>query len=273
MSITWHPDPVAFHLGAFPIRWYGILYAIGFWLAYLIFEQIMLLEGKTRVQARQVLLCMIGGTAVGGRLGHCFFYYPAEYWAQPIRILDFRDGGNSSHGATLMLILAILVYSKMTKIGFRWLCDRLCVAIALAAAFVRMGNMMNSELVGVPTGGAWGVIFRRVDLIPRHPAVLYEAAILLLILAIMLGLYFRTNCKDAPGRLWGIFFMLVFGSRFFVDFYKDAESVISVPIGLAMTQLLCFPCFILGMGLIGWSLRVAGNTPTETPSAASATES
>lgn len=268
MSITWHPDPVAFHLGAFPIRWYGLLYAIGFWSAYLIFERIMLLEGKTRDQARQILLCMIGGTAIGGRLGHCFFYHPAEYWAHPTRILDFRDGGNSSHGATLILILAILVYSRIARIGFRWLCDRLCVAIALAAAFVRLGNMMNSELVGIPTCDAWGVMFLRVDSIPRHPAVLYEATILLLILTLMLWLYFRTTCKNAPGRLWGIFFILVFGARFFVDFYKAAEPAISVPIPLAITQLLCFPCLIFGMGLVGWSLRIARNTPTETPSAA-----
>lgn len=251
--LDWHLQPEVFKIGSTSIRWYGICFAVGFLLAYKVFESIMRGEGRSVAEAQQVLLCMIAGTVIGGRLGHCFFYHPAEFLREPGRILMVWQGGNSSHGALVGIIVVLLIYTRWRSISFVWLSDRLCVAIPLPAAFVRLGNFTNSEILGIPTKSDWGVVFSRVDLIPRHPVVLYEAAANLFVFAVMLYLYYNTKAASAAGRLWGTFFVLLFGFRFLLEYFKDSEIVVHTPLYLTMGQLLSVPCVAAGMILIARS--------------------
>lgn len=183
-AIYWNISPEIFRLGALHIRWYGLLFALGFVLGYQIMSWIYLNEGKKQKDLEALTIAMIIGTVLGARLGHCFFYAPGYYLSNPLEILYIWEGGLASHGAAIGILIALFIYlRRRPQIKMMWVFDRVVIVIALAAFFVRLGNFFNSEIYGFPANLPWAVIFARNDNIPRHPVQLYEALAYILIFA------------------------------------------------------------------------------------------
>jgi len=249
--IYWDVSPDIFSLGPITIRWYGLFFAMSFLVGYQIMLVIFNEERKTEKDLNDLVWVMILGTVLGARLGHCLFYNPDYYLSHPIEILQIWKGGLASHGAAVGILLALYFYVKNRKgITYLWIFDRVVITVALAGFFIRMGNLFNSEIIGKPTNGSWGFIFTSVDLIPRHPAQLYESIAYLFIFFFLFSFYFRKKGKFKDGLLFGIFLVSVFSFRFFVEFFKEDQSAFEAGMFLNMGQILSIPLILLGFYLL-----------------------
>lgn len=248
--IHWNVNPEIFP-DLLPIRWYGLLFMSGFVFGYYLLEKVFKHEGKAVTLLDSLSLYVGIGTIAGARLGHCLFYEPAYYLSNPIEILKIWEGGLASHGAVVGILLANYLYGKKFKeTGFLWVTDRLVMVVALAAMLIRMGNLMNSEIVGAPTDLPWGFVFERLgDGIPRHPSQLYEALFYLISFAILYSAYWKKHAGKYPGRMFGMFLMLIFGFRFVVEFIKDVQVDFEKSMALNMGQWLSLPLILLGFWL------------------------
>lgn len=238
-----------FHL---VIRYYSILFALGFVLGYYIMAYFFKKEHIESKLLDSLTTFVFIGTILGARLGHVFFYEFSYYMANPIEILKTWNGGLASHGAAIGILLALWFFHKKHKQPYLWIIDRLVIVVALAGALIRLGNLMNSEIYGQPTNLPWAFIFVRSDalMLPRHPTQIYEALAYLLIF-VFLFLYYQKKGKATPqGVLLGWFFTLVFGFRFFVEFFKENQVGFEENLTLNMGQYLSIPLVILGIGLI-----------------------
>ncbi|MFO7880236.1 MAG: prolipoprotein diacylglyceryl transferase [Bacteroidota bacterium] len=251
-SIEWTVDPVAFQLGARGVRWYGILLATGFLLGYLIFSRIAKKEGLKQDLVDRLAIAVIAGVVIGLRLGHCLFYNPDYYLSNPVEILKVWEGGLASHGGAAGILIAVwLFHLRHKKLSFLYIIDRLAIIAALAGGFVRIGNLINHEIVGIPTEVPWAFVFHRVDMLPRHPTQLYEAIFYLLIFAAMLSLYYKKDWGRREGLISGFFFVGVFAFRFFIEFTKTVQvETGSWDFPLLMGQLLSIPFVLVGIWLM-----------------------
>jgi len=246
--INWDVSPDIFSIGPITIRWYGLLFAMSFIVGYQIMIIIFKRENKSEHDLNDLVWYMILGTVLGARLGHCLFYNPDYYLSHPLEILQIWKGGLASHGAGIGIITALILYTRKKKeISFLWIMDRVVITVALSGFFIRMGNLFNSEIIGKPTNGNCGFVFVSVDNIPRHPAQLYEAIAYLLIFIFLLSFYFRVKGKFKNGLLFGLFLVSVFGFRFFVEFFKENQSLFEQNLFLNMGQLLSIPFVIIGI--------------------------
>ncbi len=219
--LIWNVSPEIFTLGPFAPRWYGILFVSGFLVGYGIMIQIYRAEKRSSENLSSLLSYLLIGTIVGARLGHVLFYQPDYYLWRPWEILMIWQGGLASHGGFLGVLIAIYLYLKKYRdMTFIELCDRLTIAILPAAALIRIGNFFNSEIIGVPSTAPWAVIFARVDNIPRHPAMLYEAMCYLLVFCVLYLVYWKTDIIKIPGRILGAAFTASFTARFLIEFVK-----------------------------------------------------
>ena len=223
LFITWNPSPEMFNIGGFAVRWYGLLFAAGFFFGYLIMQKIFKKEEIPAKVLDRLTIYMLLGTVVGARLGHCLFYEPGYYFAHPWEILNIRQGGLASHGAAIGILASLGVFSYFQKRSYAWIVDRIVIVVALSGFFIRSGNLLNSEIVGSPTNVPWAFIFTQVDLIPRHPTQVYELFAYLMIFFLLWWLFFKKNAGEKPFFLTGLFMVLVFGFRFFVEFIKDIQ--------------------------------------------------
>jgi prolipoprotein diacylglyceryl transferase len=221
----------------------------------------MYLKEKLPVENLEKLsVYVFAGTIIGARLGHCLFYDPAYYLAHPLEIILPFQGkigvnfhftgyqGLASHGGAIGVLLAIIMYSKSSRTNLWFILDKIAVATPLAGAFIRLGNLMNSEIIGHETDVPWAFIFERVDRLPRHPTQLYEALAYLAIFFIMKYAYRRLHAKKEDGFLFGIFLILLFSARILIEFFKINQESFENGLFLNMGQLLSIP-FILG-GLV-----------------------
>ncbi|SFV69807.1 Prolipoprotein diacylglyceryl transferase [hydrothermal vent metagenome] len=253
---VWNASPIAFSLGPITIFWYGILFATSILLGLEFMKWAFRLEGKNETTIEPLFLYTVVGIVVGARLGHCFFYDPSFYLANPLKIFAVWEGGLASHGGGLGAIIALYLGAKKYKMDFLWLIDRLIVPTALFGFLVRMGNFMNSEIVGVPTDVSWAIIFSKVDNLPRHPAQLYEAFSYLVIFILLFSIYKYSKAKVQPGLLFGIFLTLVFSARFLVEFVKVKQADYDTSFLFMSTgQALSIPFLVTGLGFIIWSLK------------------
>ncbi len=253
-SIYWDYSPDLVNLGPITIRWYGMIFALGFFLGYLIMLRIFRREDKPENDLGTLLLYIMGGTLIGARLGHCFFYEPAYYLSRPGEIIQIWHGGLASHGGAIGIVIAIYLYSrKRTGQSFLWLLDRIVIPVALAGALIRVGNLFNSEIIGTPSRVPWAFVFPRAiggDLLLRHPTMLYEAASYFLIFILLLLIYKKQGKKSPPGELLGLFLITVFTSRFFIEFVKMRQAAYHLSIPLNTGQLLSIPAIIAGIILL-----------------------
>jgi phosphatidylglycerol:prolipoprotein diacylglycerol transferase len=258
--ITWNVNPDLLKLGPLTIRWYGLLFALGFIVGYEIFVRIYKREGKNLNDLNDLLWYMILGTVIGARLGHCLFYDPGYYLSNPLEILMIWHGGLASHGAAIGILTALWLYSrKKPDQPFLWLMDRMVIVVALGGSFIRIGNLFNSEIIGKPTNADWGFIFTRVDNIPRYPSQIFEAAGYFLIFVITLYIYIKYFGKIKDGFIFGVFLILAFTFRFFIEFIKEDQSAFERGMILDMGQILSIPFIIAGVWLIWRTLKSPPN--------------
>jgi phosphatidylglycerol---prolipoprotein diacylglyceryl transferase len=245
--IHWNANPEIFHLGPLSVRWYGFLFASGFLIGYYIGEKMLRSEGVPQKWIDSVFFYIIIATILGARLGHVFFYGWDYYSQNPGEIFKVWHGGLSSHGGTLGILIAIIIYSKVvTKRSMLWILDRIVVPTALVAAFIRLGNLMNSEIYGVQTTLPWGFVFERNgETVAKHPTQLYEAFSYILTFVVLTYMYWKTRAKNKEGLIFGLFFMFIFGARFFIEFIKEDQEAFEAGMTLNMGQWLSIP-FVLG---------------------------
>ncbi len=249
--IYWDVNPDIFSIGPITIRWYGLFFAMSFLVGYQIMLVIFNKEKKSEQDLNDLVWIMILGTVLGARIGHCLFYNPSYYLRHPEEILQIWKGGLASHGAAIGIMIAIYFYVKKRKdMTYLWVFDRIVITVALAGFFIRMGNLFNSEIIGKPTNSSWGFVFTSVDMIPRHPAQLYESIAYLFIFFFLFWFYFKKEGKFKPGLLFGLFLILIFSFRFFVEFFKENQSPFEAGMFLNMGQLLSIPLVILGIYLL-----------------------
>ena len=276
LSIVWDWNPTFIMLGELDIRWYGLMWAIAILVAERILAYAYKREGLPPRTIESAFLWIVLGTFIGARVGHCLFYEPETYLAEPWRIItDIRDGGMASHGATIGIILGVWGFTRRNHLPFIWGMDRIAIVAPLSGAVIRFGNLFNSEIVGYPTDVAWGFKFVRhdayrawvehngdvpteiIETIPaRHPAQLYEALCYIAIFAIVMYLYFRKDMgRRRPGVLISIALMSIFTMRFFIEFLKERQVDFEEGMSLDMGQLLSIPFIVLGIVILVNALR------------------
>lgn len=248
LYIIWDVKPQMVDLGPLEIRWYGLFFAVSFLLGYYIFTRIFKKEGLSIDLLDKLTLNMILGTIIGARLGHCLFYQPGFYLSHPWEILFIWHGGLASHGAAIGILISLYIFVRNHNKSYMWILDRIVIAVALAGFFIRMGNLMNSEIYGHATDLPWGFIFTlRNETVPKHPTQIYEALSYLIIFFILFRIYFRNDGHFRSGLLFGLFLTLVFTARFFIEFLKEVQVPFEKTLPLNMGQWLSIPLIITGL--------------------------
>lgn len=253
-SITWNVDPEIFRVGNFAIRWYGLLFASAFFFGYLVFLKIFKKEGISVELLDKLTMYTAIGTIIGARLGHTLFYEPSYYLSNPIQILMIWRGGLASHGAAIGILIALYYYSKSIRRPYLWIMDRIVIVVALGGFFIRLGNLMNSEIYGVETSLPWGFIFTRAgETVPKHPTQIYEALAYLGIFFLLNTLYWKNDGKPKQGYIFSIFLILLFTVRFVIEFMKEVQVDFETQMTLNMGQWLSIPFILAGVILLIWT--------------------
>lgn len=254
--IVWNADPVLLSLGPVQVRWYGLAFAIGFFLGYKIMERMFRHEGAPEKWLGTLLAYLVIGTVVGARLGHCLFYEPQYYLSHPEKILMIWEGGLASHGGTIAIIIAMFIFSwVVAKKPASWIFDKVVIPIALVGGLIRLGNLMNSEIYGGVTDLPWGFVFVRAgETLPMHPTAIYEAVCYFALFALLMWMYWKKNLEERPWLITGVFFIGIFLPRFLIEYVKNVqvgwEKEMIATYGLNMGQALSIPFIILGVVLV-----------------------
>ena len=262
LYIDWNPSIEAFSIGGFAMRWYALCWLIGLLSAYFIVRKLYK-EQKIKDELFDPLFvyCFVGILA-GARLGHCIFYEPDYFLSSgkhivemivPIRFL--ADGGwkftgyagLASHGGTLGLIAALWLYVRRTKLPIWQVLDNIAIATPVTACFIRLGNLMNSEIIGKVTDVPWAFVFELVDMQPRHPGQLYEAIVYALLFFIGWYLYRRMPQKVGTGFFFGLCLTYIFTARFFIEYTKEVQEAFEASLPIDMGQILSIPFIIIGI--------------------------
>jgi phosphatidylglycerol:prolipoprotein diacylglycerol transferase len=271
--INWNVSPELLPLGPIALRWYSLCFLATFLIGFYIMRDVFRSEGKSENDLNSLVNYMVLGTLIGARLGHCLFYDPAFYLSNPLEIVKFWHGtsfgisGLSSHGGALGIFTALYLYTRKRKeISYIWILDRIVIPTALGGLFIRIGNLFNSEIVGIPTEVPWAFVFTRIDSLPRHPAQLYESLGYGLIFAILYTVYRKLRHESPSGLLLGLFTLCAFAYRFFVEFVKERQAAYGHDLTLSVGQLLSIPLVVLGIYLVVRALNSArehtGSAPT-----------
>lgn len=255
--IEWNASPEIFSLGPITLRWYGLLFALGFVFSYLLGRKIYR-DHQLKIEALDSMLVhSIVGTIVGARLVHCLFYEPEHYLSHPLSILKVWEGGLASHGAIIGIVTSMWIFArKQSKIGFWWSVDFVAVVGPIAGAFIRLGNLMNSEIYGKPTGSDWGFVFLKINETPtaRHPTMLYESAVYF-ILAGLMWIYYRKRDDLGSRGAFGLMLLVAFSLRFVIEFFKENQEAFELGLPINMGQLLSLPFIVLGASffILSWN--------------------
>lgn len=261
LFVHWHVDPVLIHLGSLGIRWYSLLFISGFILGWYIFRWFFRRECVPEKLLDPLLYTLLICTIVGARLGHCIFYQPDYYfgsWAGFWEIFMPWKGGLASHGGAIALLLGMWwfsnKYGKPNGFDFLWIMDRLCITVAFAGCFIRLGNLFNSEIYGDVTTLPWGFIFDlRGETEPKHPTQLYEAVSYLILGLVLLWFYWKRLDKTYRGFHFGWFLIGCFGARFIIEFIKEPQVEFENAMTLDMGQWLSVPFIIAGIAILVYS--------------------
>ena len=259
--ITWTVSPEIIS-SPISIRWYGLMFAIGFIIGYEIVARMFKHEGAPEKWLGILLIYVMVATIVGARLGHVFFYEWDLYKADPIKILYIWEGGLASHGGTIAIIIAVFLFSKfVTKRSVLWTFDRLVVAIALVGGLIRLGNLFNSEIFGTATDLPWGFMFLRSREWQEvyygqavHPTQIYEALCYFALFALLMWMYWKKNAEERPGLILGVFFIGIFLPRFLIEFIKNDQVAREATMTLNIGQQLSIPFILLGIGLVVYAM-------------------
>ena len=262
LYILWNPSLEAFSIGPLTFRWYSLCWLVGLLLAYLVVRRLYK-EQKIKDELFDPLFvyCFLG-ILVGARLGHCIFYQPDYFltsgkgFIEMLLPIHFLEGGGwkftgyeglASHGGTLGLMIALWLYVKRTKLSIWRVLDNIAIATGTTACFIRLGNLMNSEIIGKVTDVPWAFIFERVDLRPRHPGQLYEAIAYGILFGVMWYLHKRMPEKIGTGWYFGFCLTYIFTFRFFIEYTKEIQESFEAALPIDMGQILSIPFVLLGL--------------------------
>lgn len=267
--VIWDVNPEIFHVGSFSVRWYGLLFALGFLIGMQIMTYIFKKEHKPIADTDTLLIYMVVATIVGARLGHFLFYEPEVLFRNPLEVILPPFAGLASHGATIGILTGLWLYSRrqssrQTGQTFLWVTDRIVITVALGGACIRFGNLMNSEIVGRPTDVPWAFVFmnnNEYEKIPRHPAQLYESLSCLVLFFILLWFWNRYKERTPRGSMLGIFLIWVFTLRFFYEYLKENQVAFENNLALNMGQILSIPAVLLGVYFLVRSYRNQASLP------------
>lgn len=254
--INWDVNPEIVGFWGLSIRYYGLLFASSFFFGYLIMQKIFKKEGLTIELLDKLTVYMAFGTVLGARIGHCLFYQPDYYLSHPWEIIKIWHGGLASHGAAIGILIALYYFSKKNKKTYLWTVDRIVIIVALSGFFIRMGNLMNSEIYGIETSLPWGFIFiRDGQTVPKHPTQIYEALSYLLIFVLLYTIYNKKEKNEKQGLLFSLFLILMFTARFFIEFLKEVQVNFEQGLSLNMGQWLSIPFILFGLFLLYRSFK------------------
>ena len=275
--ILWNPDVVAFSFGPVEVRWYSLLWCIGLFAVYQLMHYLFKEQKLGEDKFEPMFLYCFLGILIGARLGHCLFYEPEYYLSRPMEMIlpmrKFADGewhftgyeGLASHGGTLGLMIAIILYSHNVKLNLMHVLDNVAIVTPICACAIRLGNLMNSEIIGHPTDVPWAFVFERVDMLPRHPGQLYEAICYAIFFFIGWFIYrlslkketmerYTSNARKplvdirvGSGFYFGLCLFLIFLSRIFIELTKENQVDFESGMIFNMGQLLSVPFVLLGL--------------------------
>ncbi|WP_027450859.1 prolipoprotein diacylglyceryl transferase [Xylanibacter brevis] len=259
--IIWHPGLEAFHLGPLAVRWYSLCWLIGLLLAYFAVRTLYRQQKISEEKFEPLFVYCFLGILIGARLGHCIFYQPDYYltsvkgFVEMLLPIHFMyDGswkltgyeGLASHGGTLGLMIALWLYVKHHKVPLWQVLDNIAIATGITACFIRLGNLMNSEIIGKVTDVPWAFVFERVDALPRHPGQLYEAIAYALLFLLMIILYKKMPQKVGTSFYFGLCLTYIFTFRFFIEYTKEVQEAFENSLPIDMGQILSIPFIIIG---------------------------
>jgi phosphatidylglycerol:prolipoprotein diacylglycerol transferase len=263
--VNWDVSPEIFTIPGidWPLRWYGLCWLAAILSSFFIMNLVYKTEGRTNQQLDRLTMYIVLGTVIGARLGHCLFYGPLwdmydvqgnlleeGYLDHPLNLLKVYEGGLASHGGAIGIIIGAIYYCRKEKESLLWVFDRLMIAVPLASMFIRLGNLMNSEIIGKPTNSSFGFIFSRIDNVPRYPAQLYEAIAYLFLFVLMFWLWKNKRNVLGSGFMFGILLTIMFTVRFFIEFIKENQVEFENDLTLNMGQILSIPFVLIGIYLM-----------------------
>lgn len=259
LFIHWNPDPIAVDLGFFAVRWYSLCWCIGLASVYLLMHRIYREQKLSDAKFEPLFMYCFIGILAGARLGHCLFYEPGYFLSHPVEMFlpihHTADGGwkftgyegLASHGGTIGMMIALCIYSRRQKINIMHVLDNIGIVTPICACCIRLGNLMNSEIIGRPTDVPWAFVFERIDALPRHPGQLYEAVCYACFFFVGWALYRKFPKKVGTGFFFGLCLFLIFTSRILIEYTKENQVDFESGMFLNMGQLLSIPFVLLGL--------------------------
>ena len=272
LYINWNPDVVAFSLGSFGVRWYSLMWALGLLTVYLLEHRLFREQRIPEEKFEPLFIYSFLGILIGARLGHCIFYEPGYFLSSPQHMLEMiipakigADGswhftgytGLASHGGTFAFIIALWIYSRRNKVPYLTVLDNIAIVTPICACAIRLGNLMNSEIIGKPTDVPWAFVFQQVDNVPRHPGQLYEALAYACFFFIGWWFYRKRPERVGTGFFFGLCILLIFTFRFFIEYTKDIQVNFEQGMLFNMGQILSIPFILLGAYWVRRGLKKA----------------
>lgn len=259
--IVWNVNPEIFSVGPITLRWYGLLWGLAIYAAFLVVIRIFKNENRPANWSDKMFFYGAISLIIGARLGHCLFYgADGDFWyyyKNPLEMIKVWEGGLSSHGGALGLLIGMWLYSKhVTRKPYLYILDRLVIGVAIGGALIRLGNLMNSEIYGEVTSMPWGFIFvRDGQTEPKHPTQIYEMLYCLITFAITMAMYWKYKAYRRQGLIFGVFLICIFFTRFMLEFIKNPQEIFEANMLINMGQILSLPLIIWGLVLIVRALR------------------
>lgn len=250
--IIWDVAPDAFTIPFVdhPVRWYGLFFAFAFLISQQMMYFIFKKDGRPASDVDTLTVYALIATVIGARLGHVLFYDPIHYFQNPEKIFMVWEGGLASHGGVIGILIAIYLFSRKTSVNYLWALDRVSIVASFTFCMIRLGNLMNSEMVGIPTDLPWGFVFTIKDNIPRHPAQLYEAIHYFIWFIVLLLLWSRQRNRMKNGFLFSLSLIVLFSLRFVDEFFKIDQVEFEGAMILNMGQLLSVPFILVGIAIL-----------------------
>lgn len=258
--IIWNVDPEIFTIPYFdhPVRWYGLSWALGFLFSQQVMYFIYKKEGRPSKEVDILTIYLVLSAILGARLGHFIFYEPSILLTDPMQVFLPPYAGLASHGGAIGTLIALVFFVRKTNVKYLWITDRLVIAAALIGCFIRLGNLMNSEIIGLPTELPWGFIFTSYDRFPRHPTQLYEAIYCFILFVSLFAIWKKKLSTLHNGILTGWFLVILFTLRFFDEFLKLNQVTFEADMMLNMGQILSIPFVLLGLVILVYAYRKNG---------------
>lgn len=277
LFITWNPSPDIFTIPFidWPVRWYGLSWALAFIGCHFFMNRIFRAEGRTDKQLDSLTLYIVVATILGARVGHCLFYQPEYYLANPLDILKIYEGGLASHGGAIGIIIGMWLYCRSAKEKWLWLFDRLVVVVPFASFMIRFGNLMNSEIVGKSTTLPWGFKFPNndedfmnlknagIEIPVRQPTQLYEALFYILLFVFFYWLWKHKRNQFGQGFMFGLFCVIMFAFRFLVEYLKEDQVSSEATQLINNGQILSIPFILVGIFMMIRSKKLGTHQPLQ----------